>query len=165
MSWESVGTDIRRYIDIRFEEARLRVAKSVSSIVSQIASFLIVAILATILVCLLLVALMQWLNELLGMPWGTLIAAGGLVIIIAAILLFRKRLFAGVLGKGIAAALGSDSNNPEKDLSELGKERKNLEGKIDKGNSGLFGSAVNGVVFATSLIRKIRGICKSSRPS
>ena len=110
-------SDIRKYIDLRLEETKLRVAKSISTILSQIAAYLIIIVLVIITVCFLVILEMQCLNECLGQPYGTLIAIGTLVFIIAILFLLRKRLFAGIFGKGIAGALGLVTNDVDGDLS------------------------------------------------
>lgn len=102
----SLLSGVRGYIDARLDEAKLMTAKSVSSIISQIAAYLIISILAIITVCFLAFAEMQWLNECLGQPFGTLISAGTLVLIIFVVFLLRKHLFTGTLCKGISRALG-----------------------------------------------------------
>ena len=156
MDTERTFSCIRRYVDTRLEEARLKAADGVSSVVSQLISWLIIAMLLVILVCILDVALMQWLNDILGQPYGTLVAAGVIVIVIAVLFLLRKRLFAGTLGKNIAGALGSGTGNVKSDLAAAESERLLLERKLDESKSGIISDVVSGVVFVTTIIRRIR---------
>lgn len=136
METESFFSDICKHIDSKLDEAKQSAAKSISTIISQIAAYLIIAVLAIITICFLVVVEMQCLNKCLGQPFGTLIAIGTLVLIIVIFFLLRKHLFAGILNKGIDEALGLNSK-PE-------------------GNKPCFpGKTLAAAAFTISILRKL----------
>lgn len=96
---------ICKFIDLKLKEAKMIAAKSISTIISQIAAYLIITVLVIVTVCFLVIVEMQCLNECLGQPFGTLIATGTLVLFIVILFLLRKHLFTGILSKGIAGAM------------------------------------------------------------
>lgn len=161
MGTDGIFSSICRYIDVRFEGAKLKAADGISSVISQIVTWLIIAVMLAFLVCVLDVALMQWLNDIFGRPYGTLVAAGVLLIIIAVLFLLRKRLFTATLGKSIADAMGLHTSNVKADLAAAESERLLLESKFDESKSGIVNEAISGIVLAATIIRRIRKRFKS----
>ena len=86
-------SEIRQYADLRIDEVKLKATKGLSTAMSQmLVWFLIIATLAIVL-GLLAFALLQWLNSLMGAPWGSLTVAGVFLALLVALLAFRKKLF------------------------------------------------------------------------
>lgn len=77
-------------------EMKLKASDSASLVLSQIVSAVIAVILVVAVLVFLAVALAQWMESLLGAPWGMLIAAGALLVVALVVLLSRKKLFRGV---------------------------------------------------------------------
>lgn len=149
-------SDIRHYIDVRLDEFRLRISKGISSVLSQIFSILLISLTAVLLFGLLEYALLQWLNGILGSPWGTLIAAGVASVAIVILYLLRNVLLAKSLGRVVSGALGVRTKDVSKQLTRLSDERKQMESKFENGTSNLVSNAVSSVVFAAWAIRKAR---------
>lgn len=86
-------SEIRNYADLRADELKLKATKALSSAFSQIFVFLLILAVFVIVLGLLASALMQWLNSVLGAPWGTLCVAGVFVILLLILFLARNRMF------------------------------------------------------------------------
>ena len=98
-SLSELAQEAREYADLRLDEAKLKATRGLSTALGQtLAYLLIIAVLALVL-GLLALALLQWLNGLLGAPWGTLIVTGFFLIILGALLLGRQKLFRNLFVK------------------------------------------------------------------
>lgn len=155
-------SDIKQYIDLRLKEAKLSAADGLSKILSQIISIFIVAILAIVVLVLLALALMQWLNKpgMLGEPWGTVVACGAIIAVMAVIFLLRNKLFHKSLGKSISDAFGIRSENIDDSISSVKSEIYMSESQMMDTSGGLVDDIVGSVTQAVSAFRKIRDILK-----
>lgn len=90
---EHLASEVRDYTDLRIDELKLKSVKALSSALSSICSMLLIVGVAVIAIGLLAYALLQWLNAVLGAPWGTLIAFGVFLAILCILLLRRRMLF------------------------------------------------------------------------
>lgn len=87
--------DPRQYADLRVREARLKMSRSVSAVLSRALAAVLLIIVLGIVLGLVAVVLIQWLNGLLGAPWGSLAVLGLFIVVLLVLWLLRKRLFRG----------------------------------------------------------------------
>lgn len=86
-------TDLRNYADLRFDELKLRATKGLSTAFSQILVYLLIIAVLIMVLGLLAFALLQWLNSLLGAPWGTLCVCAVFIVLLVVLYLSRDRMF------------------------------------------------------------------------
>ena len=98
-SFESLLKEGKKYIDLRVEQLKLQIADSLSVVFANALSLLLVIALVVMLSGILAYALIQWLNMLLGCPWGTLAVAGLYVVLLICVLACRKRLFRNLFAR------------------------------------------------------------------
>lgn len=91
--FETMASQGKSYVDGRVTEVKLKVVKALSRSMSYVAGMLIFILLAAVGFGLLALALTQWLNGLLGSPFGTLAVAGFFVALALIAFLLRKKLF------------------------------------------------------------------------
>lgn len=92
-SIQQLASDVKDLVDLRMDEFKLKSVKALSSSLSVLCSVLLIAGVAIIALGLLAYALLQWLNALLGEPWGTLIVFGVFAIVLAFLVASRRGLF------------------------------------------------------------------------
>lgn len=92
-SLAELAAEARQYADLRIDEAKLKATRGLSTALGQFLAYLLIFAVATLLLGLLGLALLQWLNGLLGAPWGTLIVAGVFLLILLALLANHQKLF------------------------------------------------------------------------
>lgn len=85
--------EVREYTNLRIDEAKLKASRGLSTALGQTLAYLLLFVVLSIVLGLLSLALLQWINGLLGAPWGTLIVAGIFLIVLAVLWVFRSRLF------------------------------------------------------------------------
>lgn len=88
-----LAQEVREYANLRIDEAKLKATRGLSTALGQTLAYLLIFIVLSIVLGLLALALLQWINGLLGAPWGTLIVAGIFLIVLAVLWVFRGRLF------------------------------------------------------------------------
>lgn len=113
-----IFSGVRRYIDYRIEEGKLQAAKGFSDSLSVIAAVFISIILLLNALLLLSIAIMEWLNNILGTPWGTIITMGSLVILAAIFFFFRDFFFKKPFRKLFSKAFNIKSDNLEADIQQ-----------------------------------------------
>jgi len=92
-SLESLLEQAREYADLRLDEAKLKATRGLSTALGQILAYLLIFSVLAIVLGLLSLALLQWLNALMGAPWGTLIVLGVFLVAFCVLFAMRKRLF------------------------------------------------------------------------
>ena len=92
-SLSELAQEEREYADLRLDEAKLKATRGLSTALGQTLAYLLIIAVLAIALGLLALALLQWLNGLLGAPWGTLIVAGVFLIALAILWAARGRLF------------------------------------------------------------------------
>lgn len=92
-SLEKLAKEAREYADLRIDEAKLKATRGLSTALGQTLAYLLIIVVLAIVLGLLSFALLQWLNSLVGAPWGTLIVAGAFLIILIALWVSRGKLF------------------------------------------------------------------------
>ena len=88
-----LAQEAREYADLRIDEAKLKATRGLSTALGQTLAYLLIIAVLVIVLSLLALALLQWLNGLLGAPWDTLIVSGVFILGLVALLLNRHRLF------------------------------------------------------------------------
>ena len=102
-----------KYADLRVREARLKMSRSVSEAISRaLSTFLLICILGIVL-GLVAIVLLQWLNTVLGTPWGSLLVLGLFLVALVVLWLLRKRLFRGIF---VGALAGDEKISSVEDL-------------------------------------------------
>ena len=92
-SLEGLAKEARQYADLRFDELKLKTTRGLSTALGQTLAYLLIFAVLAIVLGLLSLALLQWLNSLVGAPWGTLIVAGAFLIALIALWGSRGKLF------------------------------------------------------------------------
>lgn len=92
-SLNELADEARQYADLRIDELRLKTTRGLSMALGQTLAYLLIIAVLVIVLSLFALALLQWLNGLLGAPWGTLIVAGVFLIALAALWVRRNKLF------------------------------------------------------------------------
>jgi hypothetical protein len=92
-SLEGLAKEARQYADLRFDELKLKTTRGLSTALGQTLAYLLIFAVLAIVLGLLSLALLQWLNSLVGAPWGTLIVAGAFLIALVALWVSRGKLF------------------------------------------------------------------------
>ena len=92
-SLSELAQEAREYADLRLDEAKLKATRGLSTALGQTLAYLLIIAVLAIALGLLALALLQWLNGLLGAPWGTLIVAGVFLIALAILWAARGRFF------------------------------------------------------------------------
>ncbi len=88
-----IAQETREYVDLRIDESKLKLTRGLSTALGQTLSYLLIIAVLVIVLGLLALALLQWLNGLLGHPWGTLIVSGVFLIGLGVLVLNRHKLF------------------------------------------------------------------------
>ena len=104
LSLETLASDVKKYADLRIDELKLKTVRGLSQALGQVCAMLIIAGVAVIVLLLLSYALLQWLNVLLGAPWGTLIACGLFIFLLIFLIAFKGRMFRDSFVKLFASA-------------------------------------------------------------
>ena len=105
----------KEYIDLRLSNARLRGVKGVSGVLSLFLTAIFFTGVLVIVLALATCVLAQWLNRLLGVPWGTLIVLGFFIILLVILWIFRRKLFRNFFIRVLA---GDEGIHSQKDLDE-----------------------------------------------
>ena len=92
-SLEGLAKEARQYADLRFDELKLKTTRGLSTALGQTLAYLLIFAVLAIVLGLLSLALLQWLNRLVGSPWGTLIVAGAFLIALVTLWINRGKLF------------------------------------------------------------------------
>lgn len=94
-----LAQETKNFVNLAVDEAKLKVTKGLSTALAQVLAWLFIICILAIVLGLLAFALLQWLNILVGAPWGTLIVAGVFILTLVILLLCRKKLFRNMFVK------------------------------------------------------------------
>lgn len=94
-----LAQETKDFVNLAIDEAKLKVTKGLSTSLAQVLAWLFIICILAIVLGLLAFALLQWLNILVGAPWGTLIVAGVFILALVILLLCRKKLFRNMFVK------------------------------------------------------------------
>ena len=92
-SFENLARDAKRYADLKLEEFKLKSVRGLSTALSRLLSLLLIFALLSIVLGLLAYGLLQWLNALVGAPWGTMMVLAVFLLALVVLIIYRKRLF------------------------------------------------------------------------
>lgn|SRR5574344_81168 len=96
---EGLAEEAKKYADLKVDELKLKATKGLSIALSQLLAYLLIIAVLSIVLGLLSYALLQWLNVLVGAPWGTFIVCGLFAIVLVVLLILRKKLFRNLFVK------------------------------------------------------------------
>lgn len=88
-----IGKDVQEYVKLAIDEVKLKTTRALSNALSQFLASLVIICTVSLVIGLLSIALLQWINGLLGAPWGTLLVAGFFVLVLIILCLCRKQMF------------------------------------------------------------------------
>ena len=88
-----LGKEAQDFLNLAVDEAKLKITRGLSTAISQVLAYLVIIITLSLVLGLLSFALLQWLNGLLGAPWGTLAVAAVFVLILLILWLNREKMF------------------------------------------------------------------------
>lgn len=91
--FDRISSQGKSYVDGRFTELKLKVVKALSQSLAFVCGMLFFIMVLAIMLGVLALALIQWLNTLVGTPFGTLIVAGFFALLALILFLLRKSLF------------------------------------------------------------------------
>lgn len=97
--FEDLVSEAKEYAGLRVDELKLKTANGLSTALSGVLSMLLIVAVGGIILGLLAFALLQWINSLVGAPWGTLIVCAFFAIVLTVLLIFRKKMFRNVFVK------------------------------------------------------------------
>lgn len=89
----NLAEEAKRYADLRVDELKLMATNGLSLALSRVLAMLLIVAVLAIVLGLLAYAMLQWLNALVGVPWGTVIVLALFTAALAVLVFFRKRLF------------------------------------------------------------------------
>ena len=94
-----LAQETKDFVNLAVDEAKLKITKGLSTALAQVMAWLVIICILSLVLGLLAFALLQWLNILVGAPWGTLIVAGVFILALVILLLCRKKLFRNMFVK------------------------------------------------------------------
>ncbi len=90
---ERIARDAKRYADIRTDQFKLHATRGLATALGQVLSYLLIFVVLSIVLGLFAFLQLQWLNHLVGSPWGTMIVLGFFLLVLAILIVLRKKLF------------------------------------------------------------------------
>ena len=88
-----IGKDTQDFLNLAVDEAKLKITRGLSTALSQFLAYLVIICILSLVLGLLSLALLQWINSLLGAPWGTLMIAAVFLLVLVILWISRKKLF------------------------------------------------------------------------
>ena len=105
-----ISKDVQEYVQLAVDEAKLKTTRALSNALSQFLSSLVIICTVSLVLGLLSIALRQWVNGLLGAPWGTLLVAAFFVLVLIVLCMCRKQLFRNMFVKLFIDAFYDDED-------------------------------------------------------
>lgn len=90
---ERLARDAKRYADIRTDQIKLQATRGLATALGQVLSYLLIFVVLSIVLGLFAFLQLQWLNQLVGAPWGTVIVLGFFLVVLVILIAMRKKLF------------------------------------------------------------------------
>lgn len=90
---ERLARDAKRYADIRTDQIKLQATRGLATALGQVLSYLLIFVVLSIVLGLFAFLQLQWLNQLVGSPWGTVIVLGFFLVVLAVLIAMRRKLF------------------------------------------------------------------------
>ena len=88
-----IGKDTQDFLNLAVDEAKLKITRGLSTALSQFLAYLVIICILSLVLGLLSLALLHWINSLLGAPWGTLMIAAVFLLVLVILWISRKKLF------------------------------------------------------------------------
>ena len=89
----NIVQEAQDFANLAVDEVKLKVTRGLSTALAQILAYLVIICVLGLALGLLAYAMLQWLNGLIGAPWGTLSVAGVFLVAFVVLWLVRKNLF------------------------------------------------------------------------
>lgn len=150
-----IFTKLKDYIDLRIEDARLKLADGFASAVSAILKIKIAILFLFLSITFGAVALEQWLSDLIGRPWGALIVGGVMLIAFAIVVLMRRRILGNTIDSIFSATFGFDTDDIKAERKKVETELKFTENSISDDYSKAR-NFVTGITTAISIFKALR---------
>lgn len=91
---EDLGKNASEYVDARIDDLKLRTVKGLSLTLGRLLYMLLVLFIVSVILTALAIGGVMWIGELIGSyAAGAMIVAGVFAILLAVVILLRKRLF------------------------------------------------------------------------
>jgi len=145
-----LGNDVMKYAGLRANEIKLKASKTLSDVLSRFLSYFLLIVILGIVMGLAAYAVLQWLNGMLGAPWGTLIVFALFLALFIVLWCCRKVLF-----KEIFLGLLTDIPIEELDSEIASCEKQSLDMEYR------IGSDVNGLRKAVSPLHTLGHLLKN----
>ena len=95
----NIAKETMDFVNLSIDEAKLKITRGLSTALAQIVAYLVILCVLSIVLGLLSNALLQWLDGMIGAPWGTLIVAGVFLVALIVLWCLRKYLFRNMFVK------------------------------------------------------------------
>ena len=89
----ALAKETQDYVNLAIDEVKLKTTRGLSTALGQILAYLVIIAVLSLVLGLLAFALLQWINGMVGAPWGTLIVAGIFLLALVILFLNRQKLF------------------------------------------------------------------------
>lgn len=91
---EDLGKNASEYVDARIDDLKLRTVKGLSLTLGRLLYMLLVLFIVSVILTALAIGGVMWIGELIGSyAAGAMIVAGVFAVLLAVVILLRKRLF------------------------------------------------------------------------
>lgn len=91
---EDLGKNASEYVDARVDDLKLRTVKGLSMTLGRLLYMLLVLFIVSVILTALAIGGVMWIGELIGSyAAGAMIVAGVFAVLLAVVILLRKRLF------------------------------------------------------------------------
>lgn len=125
--FNDLGDDLAKFAGLSAEELKLKGARTVSGVLAKALSLLLILMVLGIFLALLSYALLQWLNDVLGAPWGTLVTAAAVLAVLVALFCHRNMMFANMCSHMLT---DMDPDALDSKIASLETEARNKFGDI-----------------------------------
>lgn len=101
-SLKTLWTEIRRYLELNIEYARLTAAEKTTILLTAVATSAIVGLLAVLIFFFISIACVHWLGMVISMALAYTVMAGVYVLLLVVAVVFRKQLIINPVAKFIS---------------------------------------------------------------
>lgn len=151
-------SEFKQYVDLRIEEAKLKVSDEIAGILSLIITIFVATIISITVFALIAFAVMGWLNrpDMLGQPWGTVISIGFLLLILLAAIIVGKRVFPKVIRRALVKRIGTVTNDVRDDIQAVMSDVRSTEDRLMSSPAVVnVQNLTSGIALTVAAVRKI----------
>lgn len=151
--------ELKKYVDLRLEEAKLKISGGLSRITGVMFFILIAFGVIQLFFIMLCIVLMQALDNSLGKPWGAVVICGILIVSFALLIIFRKKLFHHTFDSLFSSAFGEPTD-------DIGRKREMLDFKIELSKeklTGRYDSLVNNVAGSMAFLSTLATLFRKKK--